>query len=234
MSEELSSSYKSFPEYKHVSTALQVIQDSLASPPCSSSNNTGRFPGFGPSSFPGRFRSKDFEMHNSSIGKSAPTCDKAMASLLGSKSVDGLRLTQSLWSKPENILRSTSHALDTAEHFLSEAGSLLQERGDDFSELKSFSLQADQAIGISQRLLMGTLGNFTLSKRSENLEKSSVNESLKDSLLSSPLSDKIFGLSVQEVQEEMKKLPQPVKVNVQVTNGKRSVVTNPPSAHTFP
>ena len=83
---------------------------------------------------------------------------------------------------------------------------------------------------------MDTLGNFTLSKRSENVEKSSVNESLKDSLLSSPLSDKIFGLSVQEVQEEMKKLPQPVKVNVQVTKCKRSVVTNPPSgsAHTFP
>jgi hypothetical protein len=57
---------------------------------------------------------------------------------------------------------------------------------------------------------------FTLSKRSEILEKSSVNESLKDSLLSSPLSDKIFGLSVQEVQEEIKKLQQPVKVNVQV------------------
>ena len=63
---------------------------------------------------------------------------------------------------------------------------------------------------------MGTLGDFTLSKRSEILEKSPVNESLKDSLLSSPLSDKIFGLSVQEVQEEMKKLPQPVKVNVQI------------------
>ena len=59
---------------------------------------------------------------------------------------------------------------------------------------------------------MGTLGNFTLSKRSEILEKSSVNESL----LSSPLSDKIFGLSVQKVQKEMKKLPQPVKVNVQI------------------
>ena len=70
---------------------------------------------------------------------------------------------------------------------------------------------------------MGTLGNFTLPKRSEILEKSSVNESLKDSLLSSPLSDTIFGLSVQEVQEEMKKLPQPVQINVQVTNGKRSV-----------
>jgi hypothetical protein len=34
------------------------------------------------------------------------------------------------------------------------------------------------------------------------------------------LSDKIFGLSVQEVQEEIKKLQQPVKVNVHVANGK--------------
>jgi hypothetical protein len=79
LSHELSSSYKSFPKSKHVSTALQVIQDNLASPPGSSCNNTGKFPGFGPSSFPGRFRSKDFEIHNSSIGKSAPTCDKTMA-----------------------------------------------------------------------------------------------------------------------------------------------------------
>ena len=86
----------SFPESKHVSTALQVIHDSLASPAGSSSNNTGKFPGFGPSSFTGRFRSKDFEIHNSSIGMSAPTCDKAIASLLGSKSVDGLRFTQAL------------------------------------------------------------------------------------------------------------------------------------------
>jgi hypothetical protein len=101
-----------------------------------------------------------------------------MASLLGSKSVDGLRLTQSLWSKSKNLLRSTSHALGTAEHFLSAVGSLLQERGDDFSELMSFLLQVDQAIDISQLLLMGTLGNFTLSKKSEILEKSSVNESL--------------------------------------------------------
>jgi hypothetical protein len=165
---------------------------------------------------------------------SAPTCDKTMTSLLGSKSVYGLRLAQSLWSY--NLLRSTSHALGTAEHFLSAAGFLLQERGDDFSELKSFLLQVDQAIGISQLLLMGTLGNFTLSKRIGILEKSSVNESLKDSLLSSLLSNKIFGLSVREVQEEMKKLPQPIKVNLQVTNGKRSVVTNhlSSSTHTFP
>jgi hypothetical protein len=73
LSQELSSSYKSFPESKHVTTALRVIQDSLASPPGSSSNNIGKSPGFGPSSFPGRFRSKDFEIHNSSIGMSAPT-----------------------------------------------------------------------------------------------------------------------------------------------------------------
>ena len=83
---------------------------------------------------------------------------------------------------------------------------------------------------------MGTLGDSTLSKRSVILEKSPVNESLKDCLLSSPLSDKIFGLSVHEVQEEMKKFPQPVKVNVQVTNGKRSVALNHSSGstHTFP
>ena len=98
LSQELSSSYKCFPESKHVSTALQVIHDSLASPAGSSSNNAVS-PGFGLSSFPGRFRSKDFEIHNSSIGKSAPTCDKTMASLLGSKSVDWLRFTQSLWYK---------------------------------------------------------------------------------------------------------------------------------------
>ena len=98
LSQELSSSYKSFPESRHVSTALLVIQDSLASPPGSSSNNIGKSPGFGPSSFPGRFRSKDFVIHNSSIGMSAPTCDKTMTSLLGSKSVYGLRLAQSLWS----------------------------------------------------------------------------------------------------------------------------------------
>jgi hypothetical protein len=140
LSQKLSSSYKPFPESKHVSTALQVIQDSLASPRGSSCNNNGKFPGFGPSSFPGRFRSKDFEIHNSSIGKSSPTCNKSMASFLGSKSVDGLRLTQSLWSKSENLLRNTSHAMGTAEHFLSAAGSLLQERRNDFSELKSFLL----------------------------------------------------------------------------------------------
>ena len=37
----------------------------------------------------------------------------------------------------------------------------------------------------------------TLSKRREILEKSFVNEILQDSFLRSPLSDKVFGLSLQ-------------------------------------
>jgi hypothetical protein len=37
-----------------------------------------------------------------------------------------------------------------------------------------------------------------------------------------PLSDKVFGLSLQKVQEEVNKTPQPLRVNVQLTNGKRS------------
>ena len=46
LSQELSCSYKSFPESKHVSRAPRVIQGSLASPPGSSSNNAGKCPGF--------------------------------------------------------------------------------------------------------------------------------------------------------------------------------------------
>jgi hypothetical protein len=46
------------------------------------------------------------------------------------------------------------------------------------SSVKSLLLQVDQALGSSQCLLMGTLANFTLSKRREILEKSSVNEIL--------------------------------------------------------
>jgi hypothetical protein len=56
---------------------------------------------------------------------------------------------------------------------------LLQgKEGEDLAEVKSLLLQADQALGSSQCLLMGTLANFTLSKRREILEKSSVHEIL--------------------------------------------------------
>jgi uncharacterized protein involved in propanediol utilization len=63
---------------------------------------------------------------------------------------------------------------------------LLQgKEGEDLAEVKSLLLQVDQALGSSQCLLMGTLANFTLSKRREILEKTSVNEILQDSLLRS-------------------------------------------------
>jgi hypothetical protein len=121
------------------------------------------------------------------------------------------------------LIRTASHVLGTAEFCLSAVGALLQgKEGDDLAEVKSLLLQVDQALGSSQCLLMGTLANFTLSKRREILEKSSVNEILQDSLIRSPLSDKVFDLSLQKVQEEVNKTPQPLRVNVQLTNGKRS------------
>ena len=58
--------------------------------------------------FPGNFKSKDFEIHDSSIGKTAAVCDKSFSQLLEAKPVDGLRLSQSLWAKSENLFRSAS------------------------------------------------------------------------------------------------------------------------------
>jgi hypothetical protein len=171
--------------------------------------------GFGASSFPGNFKSKDFEIHDSPIGKTVPVCDKSFSQLLGAKPVDGPGLSQSLWAKSENLLRSASHVLGTTEFFLSAVGALLQgKEGDDLAEVMPLLLQVDQALGSSQCLPMGTLVNFTLSKRREILEKSSVSEILQDTLLRSPLSDKVFGLSLKKVQ--------PLRVNVQLTNGKKS------------
>jgi hypothetical protein len=81
-----------------------------------------------------RIRLQDFEIHDSSIGKTAPVCDKSFSQLLGAKPVDGLRLSQSLWAKSENLLRSASHVLGTAEFFLLAVGALLQgKEGDDLA-----------------------------------------------------------------------------------------------------
>ena len=215
--------FGSFPESNHASSALQLVNNCLSVKANDKSSQGSSFSGFGASSFPGNFKSKDFEIHDSSIGKMAPVCDKSFSQLLGAKPVDGLHLSQSLWAKSENLLRSASHVLSTAEFFLSAVGALLQgKEGDDLAEVKSLLLQVDQALGSSQCLLMGTLANFTLSKRRKILEKSSVNEILQDSLLRSPLSDKVFGLSLQKVQEAVNKTPQSLRVNVQLTNGKRS------------
>ena len=55
---------------------------------------------------------------------------------------------------------------------------------------------------------------------------SSVNETLKDSLMKSPLTDTIFGLSLQKVQEEVSKAPQSVSVDVRLNDGKRTIVSS--------
>jgi putative NADH-flavin reductase len=123
------------------------------------------------------------------------TCDKAMSNLLESKPVDGLRLSQATWSKSENLLRNSSQVLASAENYLSTTGAFLQDlEGERIAEIKSLLLQLDKALGTSQVLVSGALASLTLSKRSEILDKSSVNETLKDSLMKSPLTDKIFGL----------------------------------------
>jgi hypothetical protein len=89
------------------------------------------------------------------------------------------------------------------EHYLSTTGTLLQDlEGEGIAEIKSLLLQLDKALGTSQ-----VLANLTLSTRSEILDKSSVNETLKDSLMKSSLTDKLFGLSLQKVQEEVSKAP---------------------------
>jgi hypothetical protein len=86
-------------------------------------------------------------------------------------------------------------------------------------------LQLDKALGTSQVLVSGALASLTLSKRSEILDKSSVNETLKDSLIKSSLADKMFGLSLQKVQEEVGKAPQSVRVNVRLNDGKRTIAS---------
>ena len=150
-----------------------------------------------------------------------------MSNLLGSKPVDGLRLSQATWSKSENLLCNSSQILVSAEHYLSATGAILQDlEGKGIAEIKSLLLQLDKALGASQVLVSGALANFTLSKRSEILDKSSVNETLKDSLMKSPLTDKIFGLSLQKVQEEVSKAPQSVSVNVRLNDGKRTIASS--------
>lgn len=220
--EESSPSYPAFPESNHVSNTLKLINSSVAED--FSEKQGSKFSGFGPSSFPGIFSVKDFSIFNSTLGRIVPTCDKAMSNLIGSKPIDGLRLSQSLWSKSENLLRNSSQVLGSAEHYLSASGSLLQDmEGEGISELKGFLLQVDKALAASQCLILGALANFSLAKRKEILDNSKVSETLKDSLLKSPFTDKIFGLPLEKVQEEVNKTPQAVSVNVRVNDGKRTV-----------
>ena len=129
--------FGSFPESNHASYAIQFVNDCLSVKANDKSSQGSSFSGFGASSFPDNFKSKDFEIHDSTIGKTVPVCDKSFSQLLGAKPVDGFRLSKSLWAKSENLLRSASHVLGTAEFFLSAVGALLQgKEGDDLAEVK--------------------------------------------------------------------------------------------------
>jgi hypothetical protein len=100
--------FGSFPESNHASSAIQFVNDCLSMTVNDKSSQGCSFSGFGAISFPGNFKSKDFVIHEFSIGKTASVCDKSFSQLLGAKPVDGLRLSQSLWAKSENLLRSAS------------------------------------------------------------------------------------------------------------------------------
>jgi hypothetical protein len=56
---------------------------------------------------------------------------------------------------------------DSAEHYLSATGAILQDLEDEgIAIIKSLLLQLDKALGTSQVLVSGGLANLTLSKRS--------------------------------------------------------------------
>jgi hypothetical protein len=114
-----SSTYNSFPESNHVLAALQIINDGISSDSVDKQSSGSKFSSFGPTSFSGVYNVKDYQIFNSTLGRLVPTCDKAMSNLLGSKPVDGLRLSQATWSKSENLLRNSSQVLASAEHYLS-------------------------------------------------------------------------------------------------------------------
>ncbi|CAG2229494.1 unnamed protein product [Mytilus edulis] len=116
-------SHTSFPQSNHMSNSLQIINDGIVA-------NESQFSpvsGFGLASFTEQFRSKDYDIFDSTLGKLVPKCDKVFSSTIASKPADGLRLTQSVWSKTENLLRNASHVLGTAEHFLSAVAPVLKD-----------------------------------------------------------------------------------------------------------
>ncbi|CAG2229469.1 unnamed protein product [Mytilus edulis] len=116
-------SHSSFPQSNHMSNSLQIINDGIVS----NESQFSQVSGFGLASFSEQFRSKDYEIFDSTLGKLVPKCDKVLSSTISSKPADGLRLTQSVWSKTENLLRNASHVLGTAEHFLSAVAPVLKD-----------------------------------------------------------------------------------------------------------
>ncbi|VDI68574.1 Hypothetical predicted protein [Mytilus galloprovincialis] len=112
-----SKGYYSFPESGHFTTALSFVNSSLAENLANTSKTGGSNSLVSDLPLTQGCRSKDFEIHGSSLGMSAPACDRAFSSLLGSKPLDGLRLSQASYVKSENNLRCLTFVLETAEHF---------------------------------------------------------------------------------------------------------------------
>ncbi|CAC5378708.1 unnamed protein product [Mytilus coruscus] len=145
--------------------ATTIINDGIVA----NESQFSQVSGFGLASFTEQFRSKNYDIFDSTYGKLVPKCDKALSSSILSKPSDRLCLSQSVWSKTENLLRNASHVLGTAEHFLTAVASVLKDSSLP-PEVKPFLLQVDKALGASQLLIMGFIANCTLSKRSEILE----------------------------------------------------------------
>jgi hypothetical protein len=91
--------YKSFPKSGHANSALDFMNASISD--FHSSKGIGnKYNGFYSATFPSsKIRSMDFAIHDSSLGKGYPSCDKTYSALLGTKPVEGLVLNQSTWAK---------------------------------------------------------------------------------------------------------------------------------------
>ena len=62
--QEKPNTFGSFPESNHASSALQFVNNCLSVMANDKSSQGSSFSGFGASSFPGNFKSKDFEIHD--------------------------------------------------------------------------------------------------------------------------------------------------------------------------
>ena len=96
--------YKSFPESGQTKSALDFMNESISE--FHSTKGTGnKYNGFGLATFPSsKIRSMDFAIHDFSLGKGYPSCDKTYSVLLGTNPVEGLVLNQSTCAKSESIL----------------------------------------------------------------------------------------------------------------------------------
>ena len=97
-----SKSYASFPESSHFKSALASINAHLVEdqrPSNKASNLVRQNLAFSTSSFPGKVRMKYFDIHDVSLGKSQPVFDKTFSNFLGAKSSEGVKLSQTSYSR---------------------------------------------------------------------------------------------------------------------------------------